>query len=90
MDTDEAIRWILNWGFQTAGLHRIGLQSTSLNTGAIKLSKCLRFEQDGRDLEALWINGGWHDEVRFSILEYEWRAIVEKERGEIEEARSDD
>jgi RimJ/RimL family protein N-acetyltransferase len=61
-----------------------------LNTGAIKLWKRLGFEQDGRDREALWINGGWHDEVRFSMLEHEWRAISEKERDEFEEDGNDD
>lgn len=74
----EAVRWMLNWGFQIAGLHRIGLQSASYNTGAMSLWKRLGFQQDGKDREALWMNGEWHDEVRYSLLESEWRAIVER------------
>lgn len=35
----EAVHWILNWGFQSAGLHRIGLASASFNTGAIRPRK---------------------------------------------------
>lgn len=76
----EAVHWILNWGFQNAGLHRIGLSSASFNTGAIRLWNRLGFHEDGRNREALWINGAWHDEVRFSILEHEWRAMTEKNR----------
>ncbi|CAI6336281.1 unnamed protein product [Periconia digitata] len=75
----EAIEWILNWGFEVAGLHRIGLQSASFNTGAIKLWKKLGFQHDGNDREAVWFNGGWHDEARFSMLESEWRAKVKLE-----------
>ncbi|KAH7396722.1 acyl-CoA N-acyltransferase [Phaeosphaeria sp. MPI-PUGE-AT-0046c] len=80
----EAVRWILDWGFEMAGLHRIGLQSASFNTGAIRLWKRIGFHQDGVDREALWSNGRWHDEVRFSMLEHEWRAMVEE--GEDEKA----
>ncbi|OAK96356.1 acyl-CoA N-acyltransferase [Phaeosphaeriaceae sp. SRC1lsM3a] len=76
----EAVRWILNWGFEMAGLHRIGLQSGSFSSGAVRLWKRIGFKQDGVDREALWSNGSWHDEVRFSILEHEWRALVEKEK----------
>lgn len=78
----EAVRWILNWGFEIAGLHRIGLQSASFNTGAIRLWKRLGFQQDGKDREAVWINGRWHDEARFSILEGEWRAMLGREKDE--------
>jgi RimJ/RimL family protein N-acetyltransferase len=78
----EAVRWILNWGFQTAGLHRVGLQTASFNTRAIRLWKRLGFQEDGKDREALWANGSWHDEVRFSMLEGEWRSMVERESRE--------
>jgi len=84
----EAVRWILNWGFQIAGLHRVGLQTASFNTGAIRLWERLGFQQDGKDREALWLNGRWHDEVRFSILEGEWRAMVERENSESDSSRS--
>lgn len=78
----EAVNWILNWGFQMAGLHRIGLQSAAWNPGAIRLWKRLGFHQDGIDREALWSNGKWHDEFRFSILEHEWRALTEEAKDE--------
>lgn len=78
----EAVGWILNWGFQSAGLHRVGLQSASFNTGAIRLWERLGFHQDGKDREVVWANGKWHDDVRFSILEGEWRAMMEGEKRE--------
>jgi RimJ/RimL family protein N-acetyltransferase len=78
----EAIRWILNWGFQSAGLHRIGIEDVSYNTAAIRLWKNLGFKEDGRVREALWSNGGWHDSVILSMLEGEWRALVAGDEGE--------
>jgi len=84
----EAVRWILNWGFQSAGLHRVGLQSASFNTGAIRLWERLGFQEDGKDREAVWSNGRWYDDVRFSILEGEWRAMVEREKRESDSSRS--
>jgi RimJ/RimL family protein N-acetyltransferase len=54
----DAVWWILNWDFQSAGLHRIGIESASFSTAAIRLWKSLGFKEDGRVREALWNNGG--------------------------------
>ena len=70
----EAIEWVLEWGFQMAGLHRIGIESYSWNDGAGRLYERLGFILEGRKREALWYSGGWHDVLCFSILEGEWRA----------------
>lgn len=70
----EAINWVLEWGFQMAGLHRIGIESYSWNDGAGRLYERLGFIQEGRRREALWYHGGWHDIVMYSLLEGEWRA----------------
>lgn len=84
----EAVGWMLNWGFQAAGLHRVGLQSASFNTGAIRLWKRLGFREDGRDRDSIWSDGSWHDQVRFSMLETEWRALVEQEKNESDNVRT--
>ena len=70
----EAIQWVLRWGFQMAGLHRIGIESFAYNEGAGRLYERLGFTLEGRKRDYLWFNGGWHDELCFSILEHEWRA----------------
>ncbi|MCJ1473804.1 hypothetical protein MMC13_002455 [Lambiella insularis] len=70
----EAIEWILNWGFQTAGLHRIGIGCFSWNSGALKLYEKLGFVVEGRGREQLWYNGGWGGFVELAMLEDEWRA----------------
>lgn len=70
----EAINWVLEWGFQIAGLHRIGIDTFSYNEGAYKLYEKIGFVLEGRSRESLWYNGKWHDYVSFSMLEHEWRA----------------
>jgi len=70
----EAINWILEWGFQTAGLHRIGIETFSYNEGAQRLYQKLGFVLEGRSRESLWYNGKWHDYISYSMLEHEWRS----------------
>jgi RimJ/RimL family protein N-acetyltransferase len=75
----EAIEWALGWGFNMAGLHRIGIEAFSYNEGARNLyEKKLGFVYEGCKRELLWFNGGWHDYLSWSMLEDEWRSKVEK------------
>jgi RimJ/RimL family protein N-acetyltransferase len=69
----EAINWVLEWGFQIAGLHRIGIDTFSYNEGARRLYPKLGFVLEGRSRESLWYAGKWHDYLSFSMLEHEWR-----------------
>jgi RimJ/RimL family protein N-acetyltransferase len=78
----EAIKWILNWAFQMAGLHRVGIGGFSYNQGALKLYERLGFVCEGREREAVCYDGGWHDHVFFGMLEGEWRLRNEKEKSE--------
>ncbi|KAH9209002.1 acyl-CoA N-acyltransferase [Leptodontidium sp. 2 PMI_412] len=76
----EAIKWVLDWGFRIAGLHRIGIECFSYNIGARELyEERLGFVFEGRKREALWHNGGWHDLLSFSMLESEWKKLVQEE-----------
>jgi RimJ/RimL family protein N-acetyltransferase len=70
----EAINWVLEWGFQRAGLHRIGIETFSYNEGAQRLYQKMGFVLEGRSRESLWHEGKWHDYLSFSMLEHEWRA----------------
>ncbi|MCJ1417330.1 hypothetical protein MMC32_003673 [Xylographa parallela] len=71
----EAIRWILDYGFRIAGLHRIGIGCFSWNDGARRLYEKLGFVLEARQREALWHDGGWHDIIEFAMLEDEWKAL---------------
>ena len=69
----EAIEWVLGYGFQFAGLHRIGIEAFSYNPGALRLYERLGFVPEGRRREEMWFNGAWHDIITFGMLEHEWR-----------------
>ena len=71
----EAIRWVLDWGFRIAGLHRIEIGCFSWNDGARRLYEKLGFTFESRKREALWHDGSWHDIIEFAMLEDEWRAL---------------
>ncbi|KAF2432094.1 acyl-CoA N-acyltransferase [Tothia fuscella] len=69
----EAIKWSLEWAFQTAGLHRISIGCISFNDGARRLYERLGFVVEGRSREAVFARGGWHDLIDMGMLEGEWR-----------------
>ncbi|KAI0123404.1 GNAT family acetyltransferase [Xylariales sp. AK1849] len=75
----EAIEWALGYGFQIAGLHRIGIEAFSFNSGAMRLYEKLGFVLEGRKREELWFDGGWHDYVTYGMLENEWRDKLQRE-----------
>ncbi|KAF1969263.1 acyl-CoA N-acyltransferase [Bimuria novae-zelandiae CBS 107.79] len=80
----EAIRWALDYAFRRAGLHRVRIRAFEWNTGACRLYERLGFVLEGREREACWHEGRFWDEVRFGMLEGEWRAMVEEEKKEKE------
>lgn len=71
----EAINWVLDWAFEHAGLHRIGLSAFSYNHNALKLYRKLGFVEEGREREAVFQNRAWHDVVLLSMLEHEWEEL---------------
>jgi GNAT superfamily N-acetyltransferase len=69
----EAIKWVLEWGFLAAGLHRVSNACFSFNEGARRLYERMGFVVEGRTREVIWKNGGWYDSITMGILEGEWR-----------------
>ncbi|PYH97634.1 acyl-CoA N-acyltransferase [Aspergillus ellipticus CBS 707.79] len=71
----EAINWILDWAFMHAGLHRVGLDAFSFNENGLKLYRKLGFVEEGRQREVIRHLRGWHDVIKFSMLEDEWEKL---------------
>lgn len=69
----ESIKWALNWGFLTGGLHRVSVGCFSFNEGARRLYERIGFVVEGRSREIAWKNGRWHDLIDMGMLEGEWR-----------------
>lgn len=69
----EAMRWILQWGFEMAQLHRIRLGVFGWNEKAIRVYKRIGFRVESKEKDALWCNGRWWDNYWLAMLEGEWR-----------------
>lgn len=68
----EAIKWILEWAFNSAGMHRVGIRVSEYNPGARRLYEKLGFKQEGVTREMLWRDGRWWDDIQLGILYREW------------------
>jgi len=69
----EAARLILAYGFEELGLHRIGLGVYAFNERAILAYEKAGFVREGAEREAYFRHGRFHDHIRMSVLESEWR-----------------
>ncbi|MFF5292666.1 GNAT family N-acetyltransferase [Paractinoplanes globisporus] len=70
----EATRLMVGYGFTELGLHRIQLAATGFNERALHTYEKVGFVEEGRDRQAIFRGGKWHDQVRMGILDHEWWA----------------
>jgi RimJ/RimL family protein N-acetyltransferase len=70
----EAKDLMVEYAFDTLGLHRLTCRVLSENTASIKSVIKSGFVEEGRDRESLFREGRWMDDVRFGLLAHEWRA----------------
>lgn len=73
---------MLDWGFRTAGSHRIGIEHFEHNEGAVRLYRKLGFKEEGTERESCWYNGGWWGVWKLGMLVGEWEALRMEEDGE--------
>lgn len=68
----EAIRLLLDYGFNYMNLHSIKLNLMSFNERALKCYKKCGFKETGRIRENRFINGKYYDTISMDILENEF------------------
>ena len=69
----EAIRLIVDYGFNTLNLHRIWLFTHKFNERAYKCYKKVGFKDEGVWRESLYFDGKYHDQYLMGILRHEWK-----------------
>jgi RimJ/RimL family protein N-acetyltransferase len=69
----EATRLIIKYGFEQLNLHRISSNAVSFNERSIRMHLRVGFKEEGREREAVYKNGRYHDHVAFGLLRTEWR-----------------
>jgi RimJ/RimL family protein N-acetyltransferase len=76
----EMMRWMLEWAFEMANVHRVGLGCFSWNTKAIRSYEAVGFERCGVEREAVWCAGKYWDHVIYGMLDRDWRRIREERK----------
>ncbi|KAF7191937.1 putative N-acetyltransferase YnaD [Pseudocercospora fuligena] len=74
----EAIEWILEWAFETAGMHRVAIQCFEYNEGARRLYERIGFKHEGTSREMLYHRGRWWDDLQFGMLDREWQRVRDR------------
>lgn len=69
----DAVRTMTRFGFLAMGVNRIQLETFAYNDRARRAYARAGFVEEGVRREAVWIDGGFADEVVMSILRSEWR-----------------
>ena len=70
----QAITLLLVHAFTVMTLHRVGLRVLSYNTRAIRCYATCGFLEEGRERQAAFVDGKWHDDVMMGLLAHEFPA----------------
>lgn len=68
----EAILLVLQYAFADLRLHRISVRVLAHNRRAMRAYQKCGFVVEGREREAAFVNGAWHDDVMLGLLEHEF------------------
>ncbi|MEQ8674041.1 MAG: GNAT family protein [Aggregatilineales bacterium] len=71
----EAMRLMVNYGFNQLGLHRIELSVYAFNPRAIRAYEKVGFKREGVMRDALLWDGEYVDSISMSILDHEWTGL---------------
>lgn len=69
----ETTRLMLRYAFEERNLNRVELSVFADNERGIRAYKAAGFVLEGRNREAYFRNGAYHDGLRFAILRSDWR-----------------
>jgi RimJ/RimL family protein N-acetyltransferase len=71
----EAIALVLGYAFNVLKLHRVSVRVVDYNLRAIRAYQKCGFVVEGREREAAFVDGIWHDDVMMAILDREHAEI---------------
>lgn len=71
----EAAAMMLDYGYQTLGLHRIQAACGPDNLASQRVLDKLGFQQEGRLRHHVFTNGAWRDSLLYSLLDDEWAHV---------------
>lgn len=74
----EAIKWILEFAFQSIGLHKVELGCFEYNPGALRLYERIGFVQEGFKRDQWFFQGKFWGDHCLGMLESDWRKLREE------------
>jgi RimJ/RimL family protein N-acetyltransferase len=77
----EAIALVLQYAFDVLRLHRISVRVVEYNARALRAYQKCGFVVEGREREAAFVDGTWHDDVMMAILDREYGNLPRKDAG---------
>jgi RimJ/RimL family protein N-acetyltransferase len=72
----EAMRLLIEYGFNTLNLNRIELKVYDFNINAMKSYKKVGFIEEGCKRQAIWKNGKYNDIIIMALLKEDWKKIT--------------
>jgi [ribosomal protein S5]-alanine N-acetyltransferase len=71
----RAVRLVLRFAFEQAGLHRVQPAIIPRNTRSVRVAEKVGFRLEGRALRYLKINGRWEDHDVYALTAEDWEAM---------------
>jgi ribosomal-protein-alanine N-acetyltransferase len=68
----EAVAGVIDWAFESLGLHRVVAIIDTRNTRSIALAERLGFRREAHFVENYREPDGWSDEYLYALLDREW------------------
>jgi len=68
----EAVRAVLEFGFEELGLHRVYATCRPANVASSRVMEKVGMQREGHLRRHRWMKGVWQDSLLYAILEDEW------------------
>jgi len=69
----EAARALVDWSFDSAGMHRVVGRTEARNVASARVLEKLGMRLEAHLVENEWVKDEWQSELVYAILEHEWR-----------------
>ncbi len=73
----EALNSVIDFGFDSLGLHRIEAGCAVENQGSIKVLEKVGMTREGRGRQVLPLSSGWSDNYEYAIIDTDTRSLLQ-------------
>jgi RimJ/RimL family protein N-acetyltransferase len=70
----EAVSALVNYGFNTFGLHRIAASADPRNAASCRVLEKAGMRKEAHHRQSLWFKGEWADDLVYATLREDWQS----------------